>query len=115
MLFDAVSRVLVTFAGFQFDEIIFVGEVSGAEPFDGFLSAFAGENVAGDASLVRTGAEVRVAPEAVHLSVVFASVHESDGEKRVAVMWFRMSCRAEWAWILFSEYLRLGLPHTSFR
>lgn len=114
-MFDTILRIVVTFTGFQFDEIIFVGEVSGAEPFDGFLPAFAGENVAGDAPLVRTGAEVRVAPEAVHLSVAFAAVYESDGEECGAVMWFRMSCRAEWAWILFSEYLRLGLPHTSFR
>lgn len=106
---------MVTFAGFQFDEFAFIGKVSGTEPFDGFLSASAGKNVAGDTALVRTGAEVRVAPEAVHLSVVFASVYESDGEERVAVMWFRMSCRAEWAWILFSKYLHLGLPHTSFR
>lgn len=114
-MFDTILRIVVTFTGFQFDEIIFVGEVSGAEPFDGFLSAFAGENVAGDAPLVRTGAEVRVAPEAVHLSVTFATVYEPEGKERVAVMRFRMTSGAKRARILFAYYLRFGFPHTTFR
>lgn len=115
MLFDTVLRIVVTFAGFQFDEIVFVGEVSGAEPFDGFLPAFAGENVTGDAPLVRTGAEVRVAPEAVHLSVTFAAVYEPEGKERVAVMRFCMTGGAKRARILFAHYLRFAFPHAVFR
>lgn len=56
-----------------------------------------------------------MAPEAVHLSVTFATVYDPEGKERVAVMRFRMTSGAKRARILFAHYLRFGFPHATFR